>query len=69
MEASQVMSNERHLKASAEELARKWKVGLETARDTMNKTASPGLRTPTETIYSRLRVDHLDFYCKRLKGN
>ena len=63
-----VMSNERHSKVTPEELARKWNIGLETARATMNVTTQRGIRTSTQPMSRRVRVDHLDLHRKRLKG-
>ena len=65
----QVKSNGRHINVSADELARKCNLGLETSRDTMSATTRKGVRTSMEPIYRRFKVDHLDLHCKRLKGN
>ena len=37
--ASSIISDERHLKATPEELASKWNIGLQTAKDTIRVTA------------------------------
>ena len=60
--ASQVKSNDRHLKVISKEFARKWNVGLETARDNMNATTQRSVRISTETMYRRVIVDHLDLH-------
>jgi hypothetical protein len=40
-----VISNDRHSKATLEELARKWNIGLQTAKDTIHVTMQRGIRT------------------------
>ena len=69
MTASQVKSNEPHLKVSAKELARKWNVGLETARETMNASTLRGVWTSMEPLSRRVGAYPLDIHRKRLKGN
>ena len=64
----QVNINECHSKVNVEEMARKWNVGLETARVNMNATTQKGVRTLTEPLSIRVRVDQLDLHHKRLKG-
>ena len=34
----------------------------------MNTTTQRGVRKPTDTMSRKVKVDHLDFNCKRLKG-
>ena len=43
--ASGVITSERHSKVTPEELARKWNVGLQTAKDTLRVTTQKGIRT------------------------
>ena len=64
---SGVLSTDRHSKITAEELSRKWNIGLKTAEATMNCTTQRGVRTATRPS-QRVRVDHLDLHRKRLPG-
>ena len=51
-----VRSNERHSKVTAEELARKWNIGLPTAKATLDATTQRGIRTwRRETLVQILR--------------
>jgi hypothetical protein len=43
--ACSVITNERHLKVTPEELARKWSIGIQTAKDTLMVTTQKGIRT------------------------
>ncbi|KAG7369925.1 reverse transcriptase RNA-dependent DNA polymerase [Nitzschia inconspicua] len=63
-----VMSNDRHSKITAEELARTWNIGLQTAKDTMKATTQRGVRTSTRPMNKRVRVDHLDLHVRRMPG-
>jgi hypothetical protein len=65
---SSVISNERHSKVSPEEIARKWNVGLQTAKDTMKATTQRGIRTAVHPMTRRVRVDHLHLHRQRLRG-
>ena len=60
----QIKNNESHQKLSAMELAQKWNLGLGTASNTMNATTQKDVRTSKEPISERVRVYHLDLYCK-----
>jgi hypothetical protein len=60
--ASSVISNDRHSKATPEELARKWNIGLQTAKDTIRVTTQRGIRTAIHPMVRRVRVDHLDLH-------
>jgi hypothetical protein len=42
---SSIVSNERHSKATPEELASKWNIGLQTAKDTIRVMTQRGIRT------------------------
>jgi hypothetical protein len=42
---SSIISNERHLKVTPEELASKWNVGIQTAKDSSRVTTQRGIRT------------------------
>ena len=65
---SSIISNERHSKATPEELARKWNIGLQTAKDTMRVTTQRGIRTAIHPMTRRVRVDHLNLHRRRLRG-
>ena len=55
-----------HSKVNAEELAQKWNIGLQAAKDTMQATTQHGIRTAIHPMTKRLRVDHLHLHRKRL---
>ena len=55
-------------KVSPEELARKWNIGLQTAKDTLKVTTQIGIRTAVHPMTRRVRVDHLDLHRTRLHG-
>ena len=40
-----VITNERHSRVTPEEVARKWNIGLQTAKDTLKVTTQAGIRT------------------------
>ena len=65
---SSIISNEGHSKVTPEELASKWNIGLQTAKDTIHVTTQRGIRTPVHPMTRRVRVDHLNLHRKRLKG-
>jgi hypothetical protein len=65
---SSIISNERHSKATPEELASKWNIGLQTAKDTIRVTTQRGIRTAIHPMTRRVRVDHLNLHRQRLKG-
>jgi hypothetical protein len=66
--ASSVHTADRHSKVTPEELARKWNIGLETAKATLNCTTQRGVRTAIHPMSRRVRVDHLDLHKPRLPG-
>jgi Reverse transcriptase (RNA-dependent DNA polymerase) len=65
---SSVVTNDRHSKATPEELARKWNIGIQTAKDTIQVTTQRGIRTAIHPMTRRVRVDHLHLHRNRLKG-
>jgi Reverse transcriptase (RNA-dependent DNA polymerase) len=65
---SSFASTSRHSTVSPEELARKWGIGLETAKHTLRVTTQHGIRTAIHPMTRRLRVDHLHLHRHRLKG-
>jgi len=56
-EISSITSKTRHTKITAEELARKFKIGLETARKTLQATTQLGMRSSIHPIVRRYRTD------------
>jgi hypothetical protein len=63
-----VLTSDRHLKVGPEELSRKWNIGLETAKATLDVTMQHGVQTAVHPMSRRLRVDHLHLHRPRLKG-
>jgi len=60
--AGGVITNDRHSKVTPEELARKWNIGLDTAKKTLDVTTQEGIRTAVHPMTRRLRVDHLNLH-------
>ena len=65
---SGVLTTDRHSKVGPEELSRKWNIGLQTAKDTLEVTTQHGVRTAVHPMSRRLRVDHLHLHRPRLQG-
>jgi Fe2+ or Zn2+ uptake regulation protein len=65
---SSITSNDRHSRVTPEEVARKWNIGLETAKNTLRVTTQYGIRTAVHPMTRRLRVDHLHLHRHRLRG-
>ena len=63
-----VLTSDRHSKVGPEELSRKWNIGLEMAKATLEVTMQHGVRTAVHPMSRRLRVDHLHLHRPRLKG-
>ena len=59
---SSVITNDRHSKATPEELARKWSIGIHTTKDTVRVTTQRGIRTAVHPMTRRVRVDHLNLH-------
>ena len=66
--ACSVITNEWHSKVTPEELARKWSIGIQTAKDTLTVTTQKGIRTAIHPMTRRVRVDHLHLHRHRLRG-
>ena len=62
--------NDRHSRVNAENLARMWNVGLDSAKRTLQVTQQTGTRSRSATgpLHCMLRVGHLDLHRPRLKG-
>ena len=65
---SSIDSNDRHSQIGPEELARKWNVGIQTAKDTLEVTTQHGVFTAVQPMTRRLIVDHLHLYRPLLQG-
>lgn len=61
----EVISNERHSKISAEELVRKWNIGIESARATLKATTQHGVRHAIHPLSRRYRTDILQSRLRR----
>jgi hypothetical protein len=63
------VTTDRHSKISAENMSKKWKIGIDTAKRTMQVTTQQGVRTAMHPITRRYRVDHLQLHKKRLNSH
>ena len=63
-----IESNDRHSQIGPEELARKWNVGIKTAKDTLDVTTHYGVHTAVQPMTRRLRVDQIHMYRPLLRG-
>jgi hypothetical protein len=59
---------DRHSKVGPEELSRKWNIGLETAKTTLDMMMQHGVLTVVHPRSRQLRVDRLHLHRPRLKG-
>jgi hypothetical protein len=62
------ITTDRHSKVGPEELAKKWNIGLETAKNTIQVTTQNGIRTAIHPMSRRVRVDHLHLHRPLLRG-
>jgi hypothetical protein len=67
LKESGVLMMDRHSKVGPEELSRKWNIGLQMAKDTLDVTTQHGVRTAVHPMSQQLRVDHLHLHRPRLK--
>ena len=63
---SAIGSKTRHSIVSPEELSRKWRVGINTARETLKATTQRGIRTAVHPLTRRYRTDHFSLRYRRL---
>jgi Reverse transcriptase (RNA-dependent DNA polymerase) len=63
------ITGERHSILTPENLARKWNIGLDTAKKTLQVTTQRGVRTAIHPLHRRYRVDHLHLNRRRLNGD
>jgi hypothetical protein len=66
---SAAFTSERHSSVNFENLSRKWNIGLETAKRTLQVTTQRGIRTAVHPLHRRYRVDHLHLNRRRLNGD
>ena len=59
---SSVISNDRHSRVTPEEVARKWNIGLETAKNTLRVTMQHGICMVVHPMMRHLCVDHLHLH-------
>lgn len=59
-------TKDRHAHVTAEEVARKFRCGIETAKKTLQTTTQRGVRQARHPLHRRYRVDHLHLNRKRL---
>jgi hypothetical protein len=63
------ITTDRHSKVGPEELAKKWNIGLETAKNTIQETTQNGIRTAVHPMSRRVRVDHLHLHRPLLRSS
>jgi hypothetical protein len=68
LEINSIESRQRHSTVNAEELSRKWGIGLETARKTLKMTTQYGIRHALHPLRRRYRTDHLALGYHRLRS-
>ena len=66
---SATLTSERHSSVNFEYLSRKWNIGLETAKCTLQVTTQQGIRTAVHPLHRRYCVDHLHLNRRRLNGD
>jgi hypothetical protein len=65
---SSIISNEQHSKATPEELASKWNIGIQAAKDTIHVMVQHGIRTAIHPMTRWVWVDHLNLHQQQLSG-
>jgi hypothetical protein len=63
-----VLMSDRHSNVGPEELLRKWNIGLQMTKATLDMTMQHGVQTAVHPMSRRFRVDHLHLHRPRLKG-
>lgn len=56
-----------HSQITAEEVAWKFRCGLETAKQTLKSTTQHGVRQAVHPLRRMYRVDHIDINCRRIR--
>ena len=59
---SSIISNERHSKVTPEEITRKWNIGIQTAKDTVQVMTQQEIRTALHPMMQHLCVNHLHLH-------
>ena len=63
------LTSKRHSSVTFENLSRKWNIGLETAKRTLQVTTQQGVRTAVHPLHRQYRVHHLHTNRQRLNGD
>ena len=63
---SSVNTQTRHSEITPKELARKWRIGLQAAKDTLKVTTQHGIRHAIHPLKRRYRTDHMSLSYRRL---
>ena len=66
---SATVSSERHSSVTPENPARKWSIGINTAKKTLQVMMQRGVTTAVHPLHKRYRVDHLHLNRRRLNGD
>ena len=64
-----MLTSERHSSVTFENLSRKWNIGLETAKRTLQVTTQQVIWTAVHPLHRQYRVDHLHLTRRRLNGD
>ena len=66
MAINAINSKTRHSEITPEELAAKWRIGIQAARDTLKVTTQHGIRHAVHPLKRRYRTDHMSLSYRRL---
>ena len=66
MAINAINSKSRHSEITPEELAAKWRIGIQAARDTLKVTTQHGIRHAVHPLKRRYRTDHMSLSYRRL---
>ena len=66
--ASEMASKTRHSAITPEEVSRKFNIGIEKAKETLQVTTQRGIRHAVHPLHRRYRVDHMQLNRKRLNA-
>ena len=58
---SELSSNTRHFSHTAEKVSRKFNIGIERAKTTINVTTQRGILHDVHSLHCRYRTDHMKF--------
>ena len=68
-EIGAAFTSKRHSSVTFENLSRKWNIGLETAKRTLQVTMQQGVRTAMHPLHRRYWIGHLHLNRRRLNGD